>query len=237
MASLAQLRDAYRADAAELAKFLDQLCLTLQQGKEMQKRLGEAVDRLDAAHKASVEAEAKQETPKQSSDVTEGYRPKSDASADTTDATPLTKTAPEPKETPSPTVPTPCKAPPPCLRTPVKAKPSMPEKSDAKAFASKAHPPSLHTPVKAPPPSLQKNDKNTEKSEKAEKEVAVDDDDAPPPPPPPATSFKAPPPCISKDPKETKETKEKDPESSPPKSPPVKAAPPILLKSAAVVTA
>lgn len=34
MASLAQLRDAYRADAAELAKFLDQLCLTLQQGQE-----------------------------------------------------------------------------------------------------------------------------------------------------------------------------------------------------------
>lgn len=46
------LCDAYRADAAELAKFLDQLCLTLQQGKALQKRFAQAVDRLDAAHKA-----------------------------------------------------------------------------------------------------------------------------------------------------------------------------------------
>eukprot|EP00438_Fugacium_kawagutii_P004633 Skav229024 [mRNA] locus=scaffold127:586912:591124:- [translate_table: standard] len=178
--SVSSLCDAYRADAAELAKFLDQLCLTLQHGKELQKRFAEAVDRLEAAHKADkAEAEldgksqkvteVPKEVPKEetknrkngdAADVTETARPTvdvSDAAADTTDTTtPLTSSRATPdssNEEPPPPPPPSSKAPPPGLRsgaTPVKAKP---EPKPAGEAPSKAQPPSL---TKAPPPVMSK---------------------------------------------------------------------------------
>ena len=135
--SVSALSDAYRADAAELAKFLDQLCLTLQQGKELQKRFAEAVDRLDA-HKAQTapKSEAKGVEQKNGARVNGGAADITETplkvdvrvdAADTTDATTTPVTAmpvlDSSEELPPP--PPPSKAPPPGLRTPVKARPEV----------------------------------------------------------------------------------------------------------------